>query len=108
MRVLQIGAGFRDYKSRQDGLQIGAALGISNRGKEITNRGRDFKSRQRDFKSAQRLQIRAIGISSRCRDYKLVQNKDKSKTEKLEKIAKVSKVRTYAVNSLSSNAYMRK
>ena len=46
MRVLQIGAGFRDYKSRQDGLQIGAALGISNRGKEISNRRRDYKSVQ--------------------------------------------------------------
>ena len=28
IRGLQIGAGFRDYISRQDGLQIGAALGI--------------------------------------------------------------------------------
>ena len=28
IRGLQIGAGFRDYTSRQDGLQIGAALGI--------------------------------------------------------------------------------
>ena len=44
MRGLQIGAGFKDYKSRQEGLQIGAALGISNR-------GRDFKSGQRDFTS---------------------------------------------------------
>ena len=39
MRALQIGAGVRDCKSRLDGLQIGTALGISNR-------GRDFKSRQ--------------------------------------------------------------
>ena len=108
MRLLQIEAGFRDYKSRQDGLQIGSALGISNRGKEVINRGRAFKSRQRDFKSAQRLQIRAIGSSSWNRDNKLVQNKGRSKTGKLEKITKVSKVRTYAVNSLSSNAYMRK
>ena len=53
MRGLQIGAGFRDYKSGQEGLQIGAALGISNRGKETTNRGR------RDFKSGQGLQIGA-------------------------------------------------
>ena len=29
-----------------DGLQIGAALGISNRDKKITNQGRDFKSGQ--------------------------------------------------------------
>ena len=53
MRGLQIGAGFRDYKSGQEGLQIGTALGISNRGKEITNRGK------RDFKSGQGLQIGA-------------------------------------------------
>ena len=51
MRGLQIGAGFRDYKSGQEGLQIGTALGISNRGKEITKRGK------RDFKSGQGLQI---------------------------------------------------
>ena len=42
IRGLQIRAGFRDYKSWQEGLQIGAA--ISNRRKKITNRGRDFKS----------------------------------------------------------------
>ena len=41
-------AGFRDYKSGQEGLQIGAALGISNRGKKIANRGRVFKLEQRD------------------------------------------------------------
>ena len=39
MRALQIGAGVRDCKSRLEVLQIGAALGISNR-------GRYFKSRQ--------------------------------------------------------------
>ena len=48
LRELQIGAGFRGYKSGKEGLQIGAALGIANR-------GRDFKSGQRDFKSGQRL-----------------------------------------------------
>ena len=37
IRELQIGAGFRDCKSGQEGLQIGAALGISNRGKKISN-----------------------------------------------------------------------
>ena len=31
-------------KSGGEGLQIGAALGISNRGEKITNRDRDFKS----------------------------------------------------------------
>ena len=51
IRGLQIGAGFRDYKSEQEGLLIGAAFGVSNRGKKITNWGRDFKSGQRDFKS---------------------------------------------------------
>jgi len=50
---LQIGADFRDYKSGQRRLQIGAALGlqIGQRlqivAREITNRGkRDYKSRQ--------------------------------------------------------------
>ena len=46
IRGLQIGAAFWDYKSRQERLQIGAALEISNRGKKITNRGRDYKSVQ--------------------------------------------------------------
>ena len=50
IRGIQIGAGFRDYKSRQEGLKIGLALGISNWGKKITNQGRDFKSGQRNFK----------------------------------------------------------
>ena len=59
MRGLQIGADFRDHKSGQKGLQIGAALGISNRHKKITNSGRHFKSGQKDFKSWQRLQIGA-------------------------------------------------
>ena len=53
MRGVQIGAGFRGYKSGHKGLQIGAALGISNRGREITNWVRDFKLGQRDFKSGQ-------------------------------------------------------
>ena len=57
----------RDYK-------IGAASGISNRGKQITNWGRDFKSNQRDFKSRERLEIGARRISNRGRDYRLVQN----------------------------------
>ena len=59
--------GKRDYK-------IGAASGISNRGKQITNWGRDFKSNQRDFKSRERLEIGARRISNRGRDYRLVQN----------------------------------
>ena len=74
IRGLHIGAGFRDYRSRQEGVQIGTALEISNRGKKIPNRGWDFKSGQGDFKSGQRLQIGARGISNRGRDYKLVQN----------------------------------
>ena len=44
IRGVQTGAGFRDFKSGGQGLQIGAALGISNRGEKITNRDRDFKS----------------------------------------------------------------
>ena len=72
-RGLQIGVGFRDYKSGQDGLQIGATLGISNRGKKTTNCGRDFKSGQIDFISGQRLQLGQegfqieAGITNRCR-----------------------------------------
>ena len=41
---LQIGEGFRGYESGKEGLQIGAVLGFSNRGKKFTNRARDFKS----------------------------------------------------------------
>ena len=59
IRELQIRAGFRDYKSGQERLQIGVAEEISNRGNKITNRSRDFKSGQRDFKQGQRLQIGA-------------------------------------------------
>ena len=44
IRGLQIGAGFRDYKSGQEGLQVGVALEISNRGEKITYPNRDFKS----------------------------------------------------------------
>ena len=46
IRGLQIGTGFRDYKSGQEGLQIGTALRISNRGKKVTNRSVDSKSGQ--------------------------------------------------------------
>ena len=70
IRGIQIGAGFRDYKSGQEGLQIGAALVISNRDKKITNwaetsnrckkilnRGKDYKSDKKDFKSVKGLQV---------------------------------------------------
>ena len=60
IRGLQIGAGFRDFKSWQEGLQIGSF--------------RNFKSGQIDFNLGQRLQIGARGISNRGRDYKSVQN----------------------------------
>ena len=75
IRRLHIGAGFRDYRSEQERVQIGTALEISNRDKKITNRGWDFKSEQRDFKSEKRLQIGTRGISNRGSDYKLLQNK---------------------------------
>ena len=65
IRGLQIGVRFRDYKSGQEGLQIGATIEISNRGKKITNWGWDFKSGQSDFKSGQRLQFEARGNSNR-------------------------------------------
>ena len=49
MRGLQIGEGFRDYKSGQERFQIGAkrfqiGAEITNGVREITNRGRDYKS----------------------------------------------------------------
>ena len=71
LRGLRIGAGFRDYKSRQEGLQIRAAL-------EILNQGKYYKSGQRDFKSGQRLQIGARGISNRDSDYNSVQNNNET------------------------------
>ena len=43
IRGLNMGAGFRDYKSRQERLQIMEILGISNRDKKITNRRSDYK-----------------------------------------------------------------
>ena len=55
--VLIIKADFSDFQSGQEGLQIGAALGISNWSQKITIRGRDLKLGQRDFKLGQRLQI---------------------------------------------------
>ena len=59
IRGLNIGAGFRDYKSRQERLKIRKTLGIWNRDKKITNLGRNFKLGQRDLKSGQGLQIGA-------------------------------------------------
>ena len=41
----QVNKGITDW-GRFSGLQIGAALGISNRGKKITNQGWDYKSVQ--------------------------------------------------------------
>ena len=50
---MQIGGGFRDYKLGQEWLQIGAALGISNRAKrwqtKVSNWGRDYKLGQEGF-----------------------------------------------------------
>lgn len=93
-KALQIGASFRDYKLRQEGLQNEVALGISNRGEKITDPGRDSKWGWRDFKAGQILQFETTKISNwdgagnsgqqrfqigaeiknRGRDYKLVQN----------------------------------
>ena len=68
MRGLQIGEGFRDYISGQEGLQVGVSL-------------RDFKSGQKDYKSGQRFQLGAkrfqngIEITNGGKnDYKSVQN----------------------------------
>ena len=43
MRRLQIGAGFRDWKSGQEALQIGVACRILNWDKKITNWVNDYK-----------------------------------------------------------------
>ena len=52
IRGLQIGGALRGYKSGQERLEIGAALGILNRG--------------RHFKLGQRLQVRVRRISNWC------------------------------------------
>ena len=72
-RVLPIGTGFKDYKSGQEGLQIGTALEISNRDKNITNRSRDFGAkrfkiwaREITYKPGQGIQIGA-GVTNWCR-----------------------------------------
>ena len=79
IRRLQIGAGFRDYKSGQEGLKIGAALGISNQGKEISNQGRDYKLGQKGF------QIEA-GITNRCRTIEFPQLKPRCKSWQIDNI----------------------
>ena len=58
---LQIRADFRDYKSEQKGLQIGAK-GITNRDsfKDFKWGQKDYKSGQRDFKSGQTLRISSV------------------------------------------------
>ena len=66
IKELQIGAGFRNYKSRQEELQIRQFLNFQVRAKNY-NLGRDFKSGQRDFKSRHRLQIEARGTLNRGR-----------------------------------------
>ena len=58
IRRLQIGAGFKDYRSGQEGFQIGTqrlliGAWISNRGKEISNRGKRDSIWGRDYKSVQ-------------------------------------------------------
>ena len=39
-------AGFRHYKSGQEGLQMGQLKAFQIGSREITNRGKNFKSRQ--------------------------------------------------------------
>ena len=52
-------ARFRDYKLELQGLQIGAALGISNWGKRFQIAAENTNQGQRDFKSLQGFQIGA-------------------------------------------------
>ena len=67
IRGLQIKAAYRDYNLGQKGLQIVAALGISNRGKKIRNQDRDFKSRQRDLRLEQEEFQIGARIKNQCR-----------------------------------------
>ena len=70
IRGLQIGAGFRDYKLGQEGLQIGVALRISIEAKRLqigaglSNRAKEVSNRSRDYKSGQGLQIGAEHLFS--------------------------------------------
>ena len=48
IRGLQIGADFRDYKSGQEVLQIGAVLAISSQGEKIANRSKAISNWSRD------------------------------------------------------------
>ena len=50
-------ARFRDYKLELYGLQIGAALGISNWGKRFQIAAENTNHGKRDFKSLQGFQI---------------------------------------------------
>ena len=50
---------FYELQIGQERLRIGAALGISNRGKKIKNRGKKISNRGRDYKWGQGLQISA-------------------------------------------------
>ena len=64
-----MGASFRDYKLGEERLQTGAALEISNLGKN------DYKSGQRFQIGAKRFQIGVKGISNPGRDCSSAQNK---------------------------------
>ena len=83
MRALKMGAGFRENKSGQEVLQIGAALGISYWGKKITNRGKEISNRGRDYKSGQEVFQIGTGIANRGRDYKWVENTTPVGTRKM-------------------------
>ena len=53
IRGLQIGAALREYKSGQEGLQIGAILVISNEGKKNYKSGRIYFKSERDYRWGQ-------------------------------------------------------
>ena len=93
---------FRDSKSGQEELHIGAALGISNRDKKITNWSKDFKLGQRDFKLGHRLQIGAREIANRGRVFKSVQGLQICAEEGQYNCEAQTKIRLFRYNNISS------
>ena len=82
IRGLQTRTSFRDYKSGQEGLQIGEASRVSNLGKEITNRGWNFKSEQQGFQIGAEQSLffnKAVGLQKFCFKKRLLQTETATK-----------------------------
>ena len=78
IRRLQIGTGFRDYKSGKEGLKIGAALGISNWHKKTTNRGKEISNRGRDCKSVRNNSNHTFPVAITVNNETITNSSDKS------------------------------